>query len=160
MKKGREQSLPEARKEGIVTQRLADEVLIYDQQRHKAHCLNQTATLVWERCDGKTTAAEIAEQISRQTRKEVGEEVALLAIEELRRSRLLKQESGRSEAVAGVSRRELIKRAGIAAAIALPVVTSIVAPKAAHAASCRATGVACTTSAQCCSQLCNAGVCA
>jgi len=160
MRKGREQSLPEARKEGLVVQRLADEALVYDQQRHKAHCLNQTATLVWERCDGKTTAAKIAEQMSKQTGKAVSEEVAMLAIEELGRSRLLKQGPVRTEGSMGVSRRELIKRAGVAAAIALPVVTSIVAPKATQAATCRTSGQACTTSAQCCSGVCSAGVCA
>jgi hypothetical protein len=160
MRKERQQLLPEARKEGLVVQRLADEALVYDQQRHKAHCLNQTATLVWERCDGKTTAAKIAEQMSRQTNKAVAEEVVLLAVEELGRSRLLKQAPGRGEVSGGVSRRELIKRAGIAAAIALPVVTSIVAPKATQAATCRTSGQACTTSAQCCSGVCNAGTCA
>ena len=151
---------PHARQNGLVVQSLPDELLVYDLERHKAHCLNQTATLVWERCDGKTTAAKIAEQMSKLTGKAVSEEVALLAIEELGRSRLLKQAPVRREASGAVSRRELIKRAGVAAAIALPVVTTIVAPKATQAATCRTSGQACTTSAQCCSGVCNAGTCA
>ncbi|HKP86123.1 MAG TPA: PqqD family peptide modification chaperone [Blastocatellia bacterium] len=159
MRKEREQSLPEARKEGLIVQHLPDEVLIYDQQRHKAHCLNRTAALVWERCDGKTTVAKIAEKLSKQTGKRVGEDMAWLAIEELAKSRLLEGPVGR-KAAQGVSRREMMKRAGLAAAVALPVVTSIVAPMAAQAATCRNSGQACTTSSQCCRGLCSAGVCA
>ena len=53
--KTREQSVPRARKEGLVVQDMPDELLVYDVDRHKAHCLNQTAALVWKRCDGKTS---------------------------------------------------------------------------------------------------------
>ena len=159
MRKEREQSLPEARKEGLIVQRLADEVLVYDQDRHKAHCLNQTAALVWERCDGKTTVAKLAEQMSRRTGKQVGEDIVRLAIAQLAKGQLL-EESANQPKAQGVSRREMMKRAGLAAAIALPVVTSIVAPKAAQAATCVPTGGSCTTSAQCCSGLCNTTTCA
>ena len=50
---------PFARKrEGhLVIDELPDEVLVYDLDRHKAHCLNQTAALVWQHCDGKMAIA-------------------------------------------------------------------------------------------------------
>ena len=41
--------LPAAREEGLIIQEMADEVLVYDRERYKAHCLNQTAALVWRR---------------------------------------------------------------------------------------------------------------
>ena len=160
MRKEREQSLPEARKEGLIVQRMQEEVLIYDQDRHKAHCLNRTAALVWERCDGQTTVARIAEKLSKQTGEKVEEELAWLAVEELAKSRLLEVGSGARVVSGGMSRREMMKRAGVAAAIGLPVVTSIVAPKATQAATCRTSGQACTTSSQCCTGVCNAGTCA
>ena len=153
MKKEREQSLPEARKEGLVVQHLSDEVLVYDQQRHKAHCLNETAALV---CDGKTTVASMAQELSKQTGTRVGEDVVWLALDQLGKSRLLQ---GRSQAAEGVSRRELMKRAGLAAAIALPMVTSIVAPNAVQAATCKPSNAACTGSAECCSAVCSGGKC-
>ena len=156
MNKEREQSLPEARKEGLIVQELSEEVLIYDRQRHKAHCLNRTAALVWERCDGKTAVKEIARRVSKKTGQLLEEEVAWLAVEELAKRRLLEP----IKVKAGMSRREMIKRAGVGVAVALPVVTSIVAPKAAQAATCRASGQACTTSAQCCSGVCTGGACA
>lgn len=156
MKKEREQSLPEARKEGLVVQHLSDEVLVYDQQRHKAHCLNETAALIWMRCDGKTTVASMAQELSKQTGTRVGEDIVWLALDQLGKSRLLQ---GRSKAAEGVSRREMMKRAGLAAAIALPAVTSIVAPSAVQAATCKASGVACTASAECCSAVCSSNKC-
>ncbi len=47
-----EQARPLARKADLVTKEVADEVLVYDLKSHKAHCLNQTAALVWKYCDG------------------------------------------------------------------------------------------------------------
>lgn len=38
-------TLPAVRHEGLIVQELSDEVLIYDLDRDKAHCLNPTADL-------------------------------------------------------------------------------------------------------------------
>ena len=149
---------PKARQEGLIVQQLADEVLVYDQERFKAHCLNRTAALVWKHCDGKKTASGIALAVEKEAGSPVGEEFVWLALDQLGKSRLLTQRAI-PQSEHGISRRELIRRVGIAAAVALPVVTSIVAPKAAHAFNCRASGQGCTSSAQCCSGICNAGFC-
>ena len=148
---------PKARQKGLIVQQLSDETLVYDQERFKAHCLNRTAALVWEHCDGKKTTGAIAKAVEKEAGSPVGEELVWLALDQLGKSRLLTE---RAIPAGGVSRREVIRRVGIAAAVALPVVTSIVAPKAAHAINCRPSGQSCTASAQCCSGLCNANVCA
>jgi hypothetical protein len=158
MKNKREQKVPEARTEGLVVQHLTDEVLVYDQDRHKAHCLNHTAALVWKQCDGRSSVKEIASKLSLEVDREVEAEVVWLAVEQLSKTHLLKERVGMSRE--GASRREVMRRIGIGAAVALPVVTSIVAPKATQAANCRLAGAACTASAQCCSGVCNAGTCA
>lgn len=150
---------PKAREEGLVVQELADEVLVYDHQRFKAHCLNRTAALVWQHCDGKRTTREIALAVEKQSGSPVEEDLVWLALGQLGKSHLLSERFTMPAGTAGISRREVIKRAGVAAAVALPIVTSIVAPKAAQAANCRAAGQSCTTSAQCCSGICN-GTCA
>jgi hypothetical protein len=160
MKRERGQVVPEARKEGLVVQHLSEEVLVYDQQRHKAHCLNETAALVWMRCDGKTTVSSIAKDLSKRTGARVGEEVVWLALDQLGKSRLLEGAAVKGGAAEGVSRRDMMKRAGLAAAVALPVVTSVVAPKAVQAATCRPSGQSCGTSSQCCSGVCAGMVCA
>ena len=158
MKNRREQKVPEARTEGLVVQQLAEEVLVYDQDRHKAHCLNHTAALVWEQCDGESSVKDIARKLSEEMEAEVEAEVVWLAVEQLSRTHLLKE--GVERAAGGVSRREVMRRIGIGAAVALPIVTSIISPKATEAANCRPSGQSCSASPQCCSGVCSGGVCA
>ncbi len=155
----KEQSAPRARQSALVVQELAEELLVYDQDRFKAHCLNRTAALVWKHCDGNKTAKEIALALEKETGSPVAEEMVWLALGQLEKSRLLAEHVILPEGHTGISRREVIRRVGAAAALGLPVVTSIVAPKAVQAATCGASGAPCTTGAQCCSGICNALVC-
>lgn len=155
--KTREQSVPRARKEGLVVQEMPDELLIYDLVRNKAHCLNQTAALVWKRCDGKTSVKQMVHLLERDTECPVDEAVVWMAFDQLAKAKLLQSQEGKWPGASGISRREVIRRIGITASVALPIVTSIVAPKAAQAINCRTSGQACTTSAQCCSGVCTGG---
>jgi len=140
---------PQAKTSGVVVEKLAEEVLVYDLERDRAHCLNEAAARVWEKCDGKHTVGEIAREVG-------NEEAAWMAIEQLSRVGLLEEKIKRP--AVGMGRREVIKRIAVAAAIGVPVVTSIVAPKAMQAATCLPAGQPCTTAVQCCSGLCN-GTC-
>lgn len=151
------QHLPRRRGNGIVVQEISDEVLVYDLERHKAHCLNRTAALVWKKCDGKTSVPQLARLLERELRTKLDDELVLLAIEQLSRRHLLEQDSARAKPP-GMSRRALMRRLGLATAIALPLVTSLVAPTPAEAATCKANGQSCTTSAECCSGLCAGAV--
>lgn len=158
MKKETGQFLPEARREGLVIQELADEVLVYDRERNKALCLNQTAALVWKHCDGKTPVSEVARALEERVHAPVDEELIWLGIQQLNKAHLLEQARRLPER--GMSRRQVIRRIGLGAAVAAPLVTSILAPAAAHAATCVGNGGSCTTSAQCCSGcLCSSNVC-
>ena len=159
MKRQDELLMPEARKEGLIVRTLSGEVLVYDRDRSKAHCLNSTAALVWQYCDGKTPVSQIARTIEGAINVPVDEEVVWLGVEQLKKSKLLKSTTVPSH-VSGLSRRDVMKRIGLAAAVALPVVTSIIAPSAAQAANCLPSGQVCTSSAQCCSQVCSGGMCA
>ena len=158
MKREREQGVPEARKEGLVVQHLSDEVLIYDQRRYKGHCLNQTAALVWKHCDGKTSASEIAHLLEEELKTPVKEEVVWLALEQLGKTHLLNKRV--TLAQQGMTRRDLMKRISLAAAVALPVVMSITAPTAVQAATCKNSGQPCGTGAECCTSVCTGGKCA
>jgi hypothetical protein len=145
--------LPEARREGIVVKEFEGEVLIYDLERDKAHCLNPLAGNIWRHCDGRATAREIAASLSHEQGLPVDEKVVWLGLEELRRASLLAEP--RAEAnwpqVMGMSRREAVRRIGLGAAIALPIVASMTAPTAVEAAvSCGAKCQPCTTSVECC----------
>jgi hypothetical protein len=148
------QTLPQARKIDIVTREVAGELLVYDRSSDKAHCLNRAATLVWLHCDGHTTVAEMTQLLARELQTPVGDEIVWFALNELKKSSLLQQPWTRPLRVSRMSRRALVKNLGIGAAVTVPLITSIVAPTAAAAASCLPVSAACTADAQCCSNNC------
>jgi hypothetical protein len=127
---------PKARKNGLVIQEAGDEVLVYDLERNEARCLNRTAAFVWKSCDGKTDVAEIAAALGREFSQKVDEDLVWLAIDQLSGERLL-EESVRMESN-GLSRRSVIKKIGLAAAVALPVVAMLSFPGSALAVTCAA----------------------
>ena len=150
---------PLARGEGLVVRELEEEVLVYDLERHRAVCLNRAAACVWRRCDGRTDTARLARALGAEVGASVGEEAVWLALEQLARENLLAGAVRRPASAPPVTRRELIRRLGLAAAAALPLVTSIVAPTPAQAASPLGSGQPCTSSAQCASGVCSGGFC-
>jgi Coenzyme PQQ synthesis protein D (PqqD) len=133
MGNGTRQPLPKAREDRLLVENLADEVLVYDGKRHKAHCLNQTAAIVWKHCDGQTAVPEIARRVQHELKTPVGEDVVWLALDALGRNHLLQEQIERAPGAAGLSRRDAMK-VGLAGAGALPLVTSILAPTIAQAA--------------------------
>lgn len=148
---------PVARRERLIVQELPGEVLVYDLERHKAHCLNGTAAAVWQRCDGRRSVAEIGQLLAGGPK---AEELVQATVEELgRRNLLAGRMPKRLEVKSGVSRREWMKRAAMAAGVAAPVITTMVAPTAVQAGTCLPSGSGCTTGAQCCSGVCSAGTC-
>jgi len=155
------QVLPHARRDGVLFQAIDDEVIVYDTERHKAHCLNRTAARVWAHCDGQTSVAEVARRLAQELQTPVDSQVVWLAVEQLGKAHLL-TEAPRPPR--GLSRREVLKRLGVAAALAVPLVTTIRTPVAAQGASanCVPEGGPCLTSAECCPGLglaCSQGTC-
>lgn len=136
MTEEKENHLPQRRKRGLVVQNLPDEVLVYDLERHKAHCLNQTAAMIWKRCDGKTSVKEIARTMKFESVESIDEEIIWEAVKQLESNHLLNDRIARPTSEPDMSRRDLIKKVGITASILLPAVTSIIAPTAAQAQSC------------------------
>jgi hypothetical protein len=159
MKQARSHTKPLARKEGLVIQELPEEVLVYDLDRDRAHCLNETAAFVWQRCDGRTSAGEIARSLGQKVNAPVDEKVVWFAIDQLGRNHLMTTPVP-PQLVAGLNRREMVRALGLAAAVAVPVVASIVAPTPAQAATCAANGQSCASGQICCAGLsCVAGTC-
>ncbi len=130
---------PTARTSDLVVQDVPGEVLVYDLTTNKAHCLNETAAMVWRSCDGRHSVGQIADIISLQAGNNVPEDLVWLAIDQLNEINLLESEVKAD--FKGQTRREVIKKVGLAAVIGLPIVASLAAPTNALAAtSCSCTG--------------------
>lgn len=123
---------PIARKNGLVVQEVPDEVLVYDLDTNKAHCLNQSAALIWRSCDGNNSVTQIARLVESQSGGKVTEDFVWLAIDQLSENNLLEQQMTAN--FNGQSRREVIKKIGLASMVAVPVIASLVAPQSALAA--------------------------
>jgi hypothetical protein len=159
---------PKSRQDNLVVQELEGEVLIYDLQHTKAFCLNKTSALVWQSCDGSRTIAEIGDEVGKQLNSQINEDVVWLALDQLSKENLITNKGELTNKFAGVSRREVIRKIGLGTMIALPVITSLVAPMAVHAlstcpatppAGCtggtgRAPGCACSGNGNCASNTC------
>jgi hypothetical protein len=120
MKKNAER-MPRARREGLIIEELPGEVLIYDSERDRAHCLNQTAAFVWKYCDGKTTVSSMAQHLERDLNAtNVDERVVAYALEQLSKDHLLEESFVPAAMLSGLTRRQMVRTLGIAAVIAVP----------------------------------------
>ena len=125
--------LPTARKRNLVVQELPEEILVYDQNKNKAICLNLTAKLVWEQCNGRTTLEKAAENIGRKLKSKINDEILWVALEQLKKYDLF-DESQPIIQIPKVSRRDLMK-SGVSLSVALPFITFLAAPSAINAQS-------------------------
>lgn len=119
--------LPVAYQADLIVREVDNELLIYNLKTNKTFLLNQTCKNIYQFCDGKTSFEELKQKYN------YSEDLVFLALDELKRNNLIK-DSYRS-AFAGISRREAVKKVGLATMAVLPVITAIVAPMAISAAS-------------------------
>lgn len=121
------------------------ETLVYDLDRHRAHCLNAVAARVWRLCDGQTSVEQMAAAVTDATGAAVDEDVVWYALRRLNGARLIEGLYAVAPARA-VTRRDLLQRMAAAGLglLLLPTVASIIAPTTLQAqASCLPTGAPC-----------------
>jgi hypothetical protein len=126
---------PQRRVSEIVEQELDKEILLYDLRNHKAFCLNETSALIWDLCDGQKSVPEISQQLSSTLKTPVTEDFVWLAIEQLSRENLIVNRYELKSDFNGLSRREMVKKAGLSTVVALPLVSSVISPTPAQAQS-------------------------
>lgn len=124
---------PLARSTQLEVVSLHEETVVYDLRTDKAHCLNPTSARVWRSCDGRHTAGDIASAMEQEFGTAVPVDVVALAIAELGKAGLLDLPEG-TKAARGISRREVVRRTAGVAMIALPVISTLLAPTSASAA--------------------------
>ncbi len=134
---------PMARQSGIVVLELPDEVLVYDMDTNKAHCLNHSAALVWKSCDGSNSIMDIVRQFESDGRGKVTEDFVWLAIDQLNENGLL--ENNPSPRFQRRTRRQMLKTIGLASTVAVPIIASLIGPPRALGT----TNCSCTNNAQC-----------
>lgn len=128
--------LPKKREDKLVVEELSDETLVYDLISHKAHCLNELASVIWKHCDGKTSPRDLASAASRALATSTSRKVVTATLAQLEHANLLRA-TGADRSARRITRRELAREMA-AAGIAAAVVT-ITSPHAAQAA----TGLIC-----------------
>jgi hypothetical protein len=108
--------------------------VIYDLERHKTHSLNPTAAAVWRMCDGQTPPEVMAERLGAGLglHEDDAASIARMALERLDKANLLQERVKKGSAA--LTRRQVIKRVGIAALV--PLVVSIATPMIADAQLC------------------------
>lgn len=104
-------------------------MLIYDLEINKAYVLNETSAIVFNACDGKITFANLNEKYN------LTDDLIFFALEQFHKTNLLKKDSHFTSPFIGMSRREVIKKVGLSTMIALPMISSVIAPSAAMAQS-------------------------
>ncbi|NJM52004.1 MAG: PqqD family protein [Blastocatellia bacterium] len=76
--------LPSMRTANLVVKELSNEILIYDLEKNKAFCLNETARLIMDECDGVKSIDEAAESLNRKLKAGISEEMIWMVIEQLK----------------------------------------------------------------------------
>lgn len=150
---------PKTRNENIVVQEMEKEILIYDLKTNKALCLNETSALIYQLCNGSRTVAEISRMMGQKSNESISEDLVWLALDNFKKDNLLENNEQFEINFKGLSRRQVIKKVGLASMVALPVIASIVAPSAVMAYSGFANCAACAVQSDCAVNNCLNMVC-
>jgi hypothetical protein len=127
---------PAVRRSGLVVRELPDETVVYDLDRHQAHCLNRTAAIVFRGADGTRDVEQLGALLGEgaDVGREARESVVRTALDQLAAAQLLDAGPSLPDPVESPSRRAVLRRAGLGAALLLPAVASVLAPTPAEAA--------------------------
>ncbi len=126
--------LPFLRTENLVVKELPNEVLIYDLENNKAFCLNETARFIMDECNGTSSIDEALESLNRKMKSKIDEDMIWMVIDQFKKSNFLQRDYVIPVQTSRLSRRKILQTAA-ALGIALPIVTSLIAPISAHAQS-------------------------
>jgi hypothetical protein len=118
----------------LVSRKIDSELLLFEEATNTAHCLNGIAGDMWLACERKSTAIEVTEFLRTQW-PNMEKEVVCASLNKMVAAGLLEETT--DQEIISTARRELIRKLGFTAAVAVPIViTSVLIPPAASAASC------------------------
>lgn len=125
---------PEARSNRLLTERVGDELVIFDGETNEAHALKPLAAAVFAAADGHTSISELAVMASVQLGEEVEVSEVDAALTELEDAGLLVESE-----LSAISRRHLLQVGGAVAAGALVSSALVPALAAASTTACEPT---------------------
>src|SRR5262245_30009156 len=105
--------IPKARQNQVLAEKVGDELVIYDQERHRAHRLNRTAALVWRNCDGQRAVSDLVALLQQDLHAEADEELVLMTLDQLEKARLLDYVVERSTAEKRILRRHVMQKVSV-----------------------------------------------
>lgn len=129
------ENYPRALSQDIIVQDYGNETLVYNLKTDRMFHLNETSSLVWQFCDGRSSIGQISREVSRKLNNQTNEEIVWLSLQQLQNNGLLDHYTELEPELNKISRREMIRKAGLATMVAFPLITSVVAPAAISAAS-------------------------
>ena len=111
--------MPRTKPKRYIAKPVGEELLVYDLERHRAHCLSSPAAEVWRRCDGQARVDEVASNVG-------GFDVVRLAIDDLAAADLIEGETRERR-----PRRDVLRSVAMAGGLAaVPMVLTLLAPTA------------------------------
>lgn len=122
-------------KENLLVESLPEETLVYDLDRHRAHCLNPQAALLLEMADGTRSLEDLARILDQTFPEPTTQDAVRVGLDRLRRAGLLAWEgsvaTGESAPPPPQSRRTAIRKMATLGLV-LPAVMTVVSPAAAQ----------------------------
>ena len=82
-------NFPHARQAGLLTTPCQTELLVYDLESDQAHCLNHSAALIWQACDGQTSRADLRQRLLKESQLELDQTELEQCLAQLAERRLL-----------------------------------------------------------------------
>jgi hypothetical protein len=122
----------------VATAAGGDGLHVFDHQQQQAYALNTTSALVWQHCDGQTTAEQLMELLRQNCNvsRAQAEQLTWLALDELGKANLLEAEVARPRLLSSkLTRRQMLTTfatAGAALAV-VPMVALVTAQARAQA---------------------------
>jgi len=113
------------RVEGLLFERIDQELIVFDPVRGEGHALNEAAAALFDLCDGQTSRAAMATALAERFSLPENEDIVELALCELRDAGLAIDDGISTSAI---NRRSVIRKLGLSmmAASILPLVETIV----------------------------------
>jgi hypothetical protein len=151
-KSGRTSDIP--KRGPVITRKLADELLVYNPKTARAYNLNAIAGEIWQLCDGSRNVDEIFHAMA-MSAVPVDKKAVWIALHRFSKAGLL------ASPLVDLQRRRFFKASAIATtSLAVPMIASVLVPKAEAAVSCSTLGQACGPRPCCGLLVCVAHLCA